>query len=560
MLRHILLSSVLLLGASMLTACLGGSGGSSQPTAEPPTDKAQPPLVYLASAAIGVSDLEASLDLYTQGLGMQEVERLQRSDRTEVILRSADRRGSHLVLMDFTDGVGRNVQQNPGKLVFYVADMASYLADFTAQGGRITLPPSVQPDLGNVLVGFGRDTDNNLIEFVGEPDAEHSFFGAFGIGVSDLPAARDFYVEQLGFEEQLFLELPGLYDEYVLQSPVPGDSALVLMNWTNDGNQNYTDNPVKLQLELDDPVTAAEQLQQQDVTVSQFPAPSGEPDLNQAVVGYAADADGTSLELRQGLRSYLAAGAIGVADLDAALHFYTNALDLQEVTRRQRDNRLEVVLQAAEGRGGELVLMAFTDGQQRQYDRNPGKLVFYVNDPDAIAMDIVAAGGRVTLPPALQPGLGAVVGFARDPDNNLVEIVGSPDASPAYLSAFGIGVSDLGAARDFYVEQLGFRQQLFLPIPGMYNEYILQGQGGVALVLMNWVDGQPRNYADNPVKLEIRSMAPAAQLQAISDSGEQVIQTPEPDASRDDEKVAYALDSDGSLLEILHAPWRQAAE
>lgn len=548
---------LLLVTMTLLSGCLGGGGGSSSDL--PPPDAAAPQanLTFMSAAGIGVTDLDASVALYTDGMGMREVGRLIRDNRTEVVLESADARGSKVVLMDFTDGIGRNFQQNPGKLVFYAKDPQAFAAQFTAQGGRITVPPAPQPAFGNVVVGFGRDLDNNLIEIVGEPDATNSFFGAFGIGVSDLEAARSFYVDVLGFEESQFLQIPGQYDEYILTSPVPGSSAVVLMNWTNGSVRNYTDNPVKLQLDVAYPTDLADNIRQAGGDVPRDPAASAEIDLDGALVGYASDADGTLLELRQGIRAYLGAAGIGVEDLEAAVDFYRAGLGMTEVTRRTRDDREEVVMQSADERGSQVVLMGFTDGVVRNYRQNPGKLVFYVNDPEQYARDILNAGGRVTVPPALQPGLGVTVGFGRDLDNNLIEFVGSDDAVESYFGAFGIGVSDLEAARDFYVNDLGFREVLYLPIPFQYNEYILQGQGGSALVLMNWINGSPRNYTDNPVKLEMRSMSPEGFAQAIGDGGGQVITPPQSSGNGDrtGETVGYGKDLDGTLIEILRAPW-----
>ncbi len=552
------LKALLLLGLlTLVSGCLGGSGGGSNGSPAPPAESRQTNLTFLSAAGIGVSDLDAAVTLYTDGMGMREVQRVVRDDRIEVILESADTRGSHIVLMDFTDGVGRNFQQNPGKLVFYAKDPGAFAQQFVAFGGRITVPPAPQAAFGNVVVGFGRDLDNNLIEIVGEPEATNSFFGAFGIGVSDLEASRDFYVDTLGFEESQFLQIPGQYDEYILTSPVPGSSAVVLMNWTNGSVRNYRDNPVKLQLGTAYPDQFADDIAQAGGDVARDPAASEEADLDGALVGYASDADGTVLEIRQGIRAYMNAGAIGVADLEAAVDFYRDGLGMTEVSRLIRDNREEVVMQSADGRGSNVVLMGYTDGVVRNYRQNPGKLVFYVKDPDQYARDILNAGGRVTVPPAPQPGLGVTVGFGRDLDNNLIEFVGSDDAMESYFGAFGIGVSDLEAARDFYVKDLGFREVLYLPIPFQYNEYILQGQGGSALVLMNWINGSPRNYTDNPVKLEIRSMSPEGFAQAIENAGERVIAFPESssEGERAGATLGYAKDSDGTLVEILRAPW-----
>ena len=550
--------------ALLLSGCLSSGGGNDSASENSPPSSAdnRQNSIYLRAAAIGVADLDAALQVYTEGLGMSEVERVTRDDRIEVVLESADKRGSYIVLMSYTDDLGRNTLQNPGKLVFYAKDPSAFASRFVLAGGRITVPPAPQASVGGIVVGFGRDQDNNLIEITGSETAQDSYFGAFGIGVSDLESARNFYVDTLGFLESQFLSIPGQYDEYILTSPVPGSSAMVLMHWTNATPRNYIDNPVKLELASAQPQRLSDAITEAGETVSLKPAASTDADLKGALVGYAADADGTLLEIRQSIRAYLSGAAIGVNSLDDALAFYLEALGMREIERRTRDNREEVVLESADGRGSQVILMGFTDGVTRNYRQNPGKLVFYAKDPTAFAQDIRDAGGVVLVEPVDQgPALGnAVVGFGRDLDNNLIEIVGDAAATVSYFGAFGIGVSDLAAAKAFYADTLGFKVSLFLPIAGQYNEYILQGYGGSALVLMNWTNGSVRNYNDNPVKLEIATASPEAFIQTIDDAGQRIIQTPEisEEVGRSGQLVGYAKDADGTLLELLLAPWGQS--
>ncbi|MGM8935346.1 VOC family protein [Pseudomonas neustonica] len=549
--------------ALLLSGCLSSGGGNDSASENSPPSSAdnRQNSIYLRAAAIGVADLDAALQVYTEGLGMSEVERVTRDDRIEVVLESADKRGSYIVLMSYTDDLGRNTLQNPGKLVFYAKDPSAFASRFVLAGGRITVPPAPQASVGGIVVGFGRDQDNNLIEITGSETAQDSYFGAFGIGVSDLESARNFYVDTLGFLESQFLSIPGQYDEYILTSPVPGSSAMVLMHWTNATPRNYIDNPVKLELASAQPQRLSDAITEAGETVSLEPAASTDADLKGALVGYATDADGTLLEIRQSLRAYLSGAAIGVSSLDDSLAFYLEGLGMREIERRTRENREEVVLESADGRGSQVILMGFTDGVTRNYRQNPGKLVFYAKDPTAFAQDIRDAGGVVLVEPVDQgPALGnAVVGFGRDLDNNLIEIVGDAAANESYFGAFGIGVSDLAAAKAFYADTLGFKVSLFLPIAGQYNEYILQGYGGSALVLMNWTNGSVRNYTDNPVKLEIATASPEAFIQTIDDAGQRIIQTPEisEEVGRSGQLVGYAKDADGTLLEVLLAPWGQ---
>ena len=513
-------------------------------------------LTYLSAGGIAVANLHSAVDFYTQGLGMREIERLSHSDRLEVLMESADKKGSHITLMQFNDDE-KNKQGNPGKIVFYVKDATAFASSIRDAKGQIILPPSPQDQFGGALVGFGFDLDNNLIEIVEYAGVTHSRLSAFGIGVADLKASRDFYVNVVGFKEEAYLEIPGQFDEYILQSPVPGSSALVLMHWTNGSERHYSNKPMKLTL-----ATAYPKALSLAIKHSQHPSrydfQSDDKQSLHKPGNYAEkDPDGYSLALQQSVRGYLGAAGIGVEDLEASVDFYKNGLGMREVARHQRKNRDEVVLESADARGSNIVLMGFTDDIQRNSQQNPGKLVFYVKDPTAFAQRITQAGGSLLYPPTAQPELGdIVVGFAQDLNNNLIEMVGMPDVVDSYFSAFGIGVSDLESAKQFYSETLGYTVTQFLKTSS-YDEYILEGEGGSALVLMHWTNGSERNYKDNPVKLELRTVSPLGLSSAIAKVNNSM--TPfawfTSDQEIESETVAFAKDADGTLLEILKVPW-----
>ena len=83
----------------------------------------------------------------------------------------------------------------------------------------------------------------------------------------------------------------------------------------------------------------------------------------------------------------------------------------------------EIVL-GYEGRGSAIVLMHWTDGSPRNYTDLPIKIVLYVPDPVAAADAIRAEGLEIVREPTPIPSLGeAVVGFAKDPDGYLVELL-----------------------------------------------------------------------------------------------------------------------------------------
>ncbi len=144
-------------------------------------------------------------------------------------LQAADARGA---LLGLTLLAGAESRRSAGKLVFYVRDTAHFADSFREGGGELLLPPTEQVALGGMQVGFGLGPDGQLIEFVGMGDARHSYLSAVGIGVSDLEAARDFYLQRLCWTQSHLLSVPDQYDEYILVSEAAGSSALVLMHWT----------------------------------------------------------------------------------------------------------------------------------------------------------------------------------------------------------------------------------------------------------------------------------------------------------------------------------------
>lgn len=255
--------------------------------------------------------------------------------------------------------------------------------------------------------------------------------------------------------------------------------------------------------------------------------------------------------------AYLCAAGVGVADLDRSVAFYKGVFGMTERARVSRADRSEVVLDSADRRGSQLVLYTYTDGSPRDYQRNPGKVVFYVNDTAAAVARVVAAGGAAS-PPAAYAG--RQISFARDPDGTLVEIASDTAAVASYVSAFGVGVADLEAAKAFYVDTLDMRVLAKLSVSKSagvpwYDEYILAAHAGrgSSIVLMHYTDGSAKHYTDNPVKLVLRVTDPVAYVQRIAAAGKPVLRPPEPEPALGGTVVGQAQDADGTLLEILTA-------
>jgi lactoylglutathione lyase len=68
--------------------------------------------------------------------------------------------------------------------------------------------------------------------------------------------------------------------------------------------------------------------------------------------------------------------------------------------------------------------MQHHDRSRHDYPNTGGKLAFYVEDPVAVAAAIRAEGLEIVREPTPVPELGdVVVGFAKDPDGHLLELL-----------------------------------------------------------------------------------------------------------------------------------------
>jgi len=131
--------------------------------------------------------------------------------------------------------------------------------------------------------------------------------------------------------------------------------------------------------------------------------------------------------------------------------------------------------------------------------------------------------------------------------------------SPDFLTAVGIGVSDLDRSTDFYSRVLGMKVMQTFKLDYM-DEIMLAHEGRNAVVLMHYTDGSARNYKDNPVKLVFYVTDPAAIAAKIRADGLEITREPAPIESLGCAVVGLAKDPDGYVIELIEAPAaRQAA-
>jgi lactoylglutathione lyase len=127
----------------------------------------------------------------------------------------------------------------------------------------------------------------------------------------------------------------------------------------------------------------------------------------------------------------LSAVGIGVTDLDASTDFYVNVMGMEKVRTYELSYMNEVLLRYPDGESY-IVLMHWIDGSNPNYKNLPVKIVTRVKDPMALAAKIKAAGLEVTREPQASDQVGgAVVGFAKDPDGYVLELLPLRQPAPA---------------------------------------------------------------------------------------------------------------------------------
>jgi lactoylglutathione lyase len=117
-------------------------------------------------------------------------------------------------------------------------------------------------------------------------------FAAVGIGVSDMARSVEFYTKVMGMKQMQTFELPHM-KEVVLG--YKGDVAVVLMHYIDGSAQHYTNNPVKLVFNIDDPKALAARIRAAGLEVTREPEPL--PEFGNMIVGLAKDPDGYVIEM-----------------------------------------------------------------------------------------------------------------------------------------------------------------------------------------------------------------------------------------------------------------------
>jgi len=178
----------------------------------------------------------------------------------------------------------------------------------------------------------------------------------------------------------------------------------------------------------------------------------------------------------------------------------------------------------------------------------------WFNDPTGVVDRLVKAGY-----PA--PIKGRNVSMTRDPDGNVVEIMGVPRGASGETFTWGMGVSDAAAARKFFGQVLGLREYdaWNLPVAGGLKMYLFST--GAGRVKFSAPPGQRRREAEaGPDAPGLRSVTLRvadlnAARQSLAQRGAKVAEThgrllvTDPDGNR----IYVAAVADGPVAAVTNA-------
>jgi predicted enzyme related to lactoylglutathione lyase len=130
-----------------------------------------------------------------------------------------------------------------------------------------------------------------------------------------------------------------------------------------------------------------------------------------------------------------------------------------------------------------------------------------------------------------------------------------------FLTAVGIGVSDLDRSIAFYRDVLGMQQTQLFKLAYM-DEVVMSHQGRSAVLLMHYTDGRATNYGNLPMKLVFYVTDVHAVAGKVRASGQAITHEPAPNASNGGTVICMAEDPDGYVIELMQRPARatQTAE
>lgn len=248
---------------------------------------------------------------------------------------------------------------------------------------------------------------------------------------------------------------------------------------------------------------------------------------------------------------------INVTDLDRAVAFY-ETLGLTNASRTEIPAAFEAVMAEAGGKGGRIQL-----AQQKEQDGpiDHGnafwKLYVNTNDIDSQYRAAIDAGHTSESEPARMDQWPVTVGFLRDPDGYLVELVqrhpwtDGDDRTAAWVGQYCIYVSDLARSISFW-ETLGLSCTSRTDIPN-HREAILEsgnGTGGKIQLAEKLDDDSPIAMGTAMWKLYVNTDDCEGLHRAALDAGYGEMMQPT-ELERWNVTVSFVFDPDGYQVELV---------
>jgi lactoylglutathione lyase len=197
------------------------------------------------------------------------------------------------------------------------------------------------------------------------------------------------------------------------------------------------------------------------------------------------------------VESWLGQYCLNVTDLERSVAFYA-ALGLSCTSRTEIDQAFEAIVENPSG--GSKLQLAQQKDQEDPFDLGTAFWKLYVNTRDIAGLfeRAVAQGAAVDSPPARLERWPVTIGFIRDPDGYLVELVERdpwPDDAPAgsWLGQYCLNVTDIESAVAFF-ERLGLTCTSRTEIEHAHEAIVEHPSTGSKLQLAEQLqaDGPPR--------------------------------------------------------------------
>jgi predicted enzyme related to lactoylglutathione lyase len=281
-----------------------------------------------------------------------------------------------------------------------------------------------EPDAGTGGTGMdGGDTDSMIPLEIPDPVTEPYAWG-FGLGVTDLPAAVEFYTTVMELTVEKEVDRGDRTETILYATGAMRGARLILMKFDDGRNTRKITAKLVWQSSAASAINRAASSYPDYVSRITFPVVQFDgPDTYIQEVGGIFDSEGGNIDV-----PYLVALGFSVSDLTASRSFYSEGLGMEEasigsfpVTDATGSGTITEYSERHPAGAG-IVLQAWSP--MRNSKDNPVKVVLFVPDAQATADAVTAAGGSIIEPAARSSVYdNRLLIVAKDLDGYLLELV-----------------------------------------------------------------------------------------------------------------------------------------